>query len=51
MSPPDFPAGPYWPEPNPTPARRAELIAEIERLPARLNKLVAGCTSEAGHAL
>jgi hypothetical protein len=45
MTPPDFPAGPYVPEPNPTPARRAELIAEIERLPARIQELVAGLSA------
>jgi DinB superfamily len=42
MMPPDFPAGTYAPEPNPTSARRAELIAEIERLPARVHELIAG---------
>src|SRR5262247_124144 len=30
MSPPDFPVGVHLPEPHPTPARRGELIAEIE---------------------
>jgi hypothetical protein len=38
MTPPDNPAGAYVPEPNPSPARRAELIAEIERLPAELRR-------------
>ncbi|HZN33695.1 MAG TPA: putative metal-dependent hydrolase [Pirellulaceae bacterium] len=42
MSPPDLPAGPYVAEPHPTPARRGELIAEIEQLPARLRSLVGG---------
>jgi uncharacterized damage-inducible protein DinB len=44
MTPPDFPAGIYQPEPNPSPARRAELIAEIERLPAKARAAVAGLT-------
>jgi hypothetical protein len=38
MTPPDNPAGVYSPEPNPSPARRAELIAEFERLPADLRR-------------
>jgi len=42
MTPPDFPAGPLIAETNPTVARRAELIAEIERLPGRLDELVTG---------
>ena len=42
MTPPDFPAGAYVAEPQPTPARRAELIAEIEQLPVRLRSLVEG---------
>ena len=42
MSPPDFPAGPYIAESEPTPARRAELIAQIEQLPGQLRTLVAG---------
>lgn len=41
-TPPDFPAGRYVAEPNPSAARRGELIAEIERLPARIAELVAG---------
>jgi hypothetical protein len=41
MTPPDNPAGPYTPDPNPSPARRAELIAEFERFPAELRRLVA----------
>jgi len=40
MNPPDFPAGHYLPEQNIPPARRAEHIAEIERLPARIEELV-----------
>ncbi len=44
MTPPDNPAGEYHSEPNPPPARRAELIAEIERLPARTRAAVAGLT-------
>ena len=45
MPPPDHPAGKYEPDPTPTPARRAELIAEIERLPARVAELVSGLTA------
>lgn len=45
MPPPDSPAGAYVPELNPTPARRAEMIAEIDRLPARVADLVAGLTA------
>ena len=45
MTPPDFPAGKYEPDANPTAARRAELIAEIERLPARVTELVAGLSA------
>jgi uncharacterized damage-inducible protein DinB len=41
MSAPQFPAGPYVAEPSPSPARRAEWIGEIERLPARLHELTA----------
>lgn len=44
MTPPDFPAGPYTPEPHPTPDRRAELVAEIAAAPARLRAAVAGLT-------
>ncbi len=44
MTPPDAPAGAYQPEPNPSPARRAELIADIERLPAKARAAVAGLT-------
>ena len=42
MPPPDFPAGRYEPEPEPSPARRAELIRQIEEAPARLRAAVAG---------
>jgi pterin-4a-carbinolamine dehydratase len=45
MTPPAFPAGEYVPEFHPTPARRAELIAEIEALPAKVRALVAGLTA------
>lgn len=45
MTPPQFPAGEYVPEPNPTPQRRAELIAEVEALPAKVRGLVAGLTA------
>lgn len=44
MTPPPFPAGEYVPEPNPTPERLAELIAEIEALPAKVWGLVADLT-------
>ena len=40
MTPPDFPAGAYTPETDPTPARRAEMINEIEQLPTRVKELV-----------
>src|SRR6186997_2453629 len=45
MSPPEFPAGPYTPEPNMTAGRRAELIAEIEQLPTRIRELVANASA------
>jgi hypothetical protein len=45
MTPPDNPAGPYVAEPSLSPARRAELIGEIEQFPARLRSLVAGLTA------
>jgi hypothetical protein len=41
MTAPDNPAGAYTPEPNPSPARRAELIAEIERFPEDLRRQAA----------
>lgn len=44
LSPPPFPAGDYVPEPTPSPARRAELITEIERLPTNLHDLVANAS-------
>lgn len=44
MTPPDLPAGPYTPEPHPTPARLAELVAEIAAAPALLRAAVAGLT-------
>ncbi len=40
MTPPDWPAGEYVAEPNPTPARRSELIAELERFPEKLSAAV-----------
>lgn len=46
MTPPKSPAGESAVEANPTPARRAELIAEIEALPAKLRAAVAGLTAE-----
>jgi len=42
MSPPDFPAGPYVSELPISPARREELIREIEELPAQLRRLIGG---------
>ena len=45
MTPPDTPAGTYQPEPDPAPARRAELIAEIEALPAKARAAVAGLSA------
>ena len=42
MTPPDFPVGRYEPEPAPTAARRAELIGQIEALPAKARAAVAG---------
>ena len=46
MTTPDYPAGEYVPDPNATPQRRAEWIAEIEALPAKLRALVAGLSPE-----
>jgi uncharacterized damage-inducible protein DinB len=40
MDAPQYPAGPYTPEPNSTPDRRAEMIAAIESLPATLDALI-----------
>jgi hypothetical protein len=37
---PGKPAGPYVAEPNPTPQRRQELIAEIERFPVRMRATI-----------
>jgi hypothetical protein len=42
MEPPQYPAGTSGPDENPTPQRRAALIAEIERAPALLRQAVAG---------
>ena len=44
MTPPDFPAGEYVPDPSPE--RRADLIAEIETLPAKLRAAVAGANPD-----
>jgi uncharacterized damage-inducible protein DinB len=44
MSPPQNPAGEYVPDPNPSPAKRAELIAEIATLPGKVRQLVATMT-------
>lgn len=43
---PDNPAGDYVADPRPSAVRRAELISEIEYLPARLEQLVDGLTAE-----
>jgi uncharacterized damage-inducible protein DinB len=40
MIPPQWPAGEYVPEPHATAARRAELVAEIAALPARVTAVV-----------
>jgi uncharacterized damage-inducible protein DinB len=44
MSPPQNPGGEYVPDPNPSAAKRAELIAEIAALPAKVRGLVAKLT-------
>jgi uncharacterized damage-inducible protein DinB len=44
MDAPQFPAGPFEPEVHLSPARRAELVAFIERAPAALRAAVAGLT-------
>jgi len=41
MSPPQNPAGEYVPDPNPSAAKRAELIAEIAALPGKVRGLLA----------
>jgi uncharacterized damage-inducible protein DinB len=46
MTPPDFPAGPYEPDAAPSAARRAELITEIDRLPAKARLAVGWLTNE-----
>ncbi len=46
MIPPQAPAGDYVAEPNPSPARRAELIAEIADLPRILRQAVAGLATD-----
>ena len=46
MNPPQFPAGAHTPEPSPSPARRAELIAEVDQLPAAARAAVAGLTRD-----
>lgn len=46
MNPPKSPAGEYVREADPSPARRAELIAEIEQLPALARAAVAGLSRE-----
>jgi uncharacterized damage-inducible protein DinB len=46
MNPPQHPAGAYTPEPDASPARRAEWIAEIESAPAVARAAVAGLTRE-----
>jgi uncharacterized damage-inducible protein DinB len=44
MSPPQNPAGEYVPDTSPSAAKRAELIAEIAALPAKVRGLVANLT-------
>jgi uncharacterized damage-inducible protein DinB len=44
MTPPQHPAGEYTADLNPSPARRAEMIALIERLPDEARAAVAGLT-------
>lgn len=44
MNPPDWPAGEYVPEPNPSDDRKRELIATVEAMPAKLTNLVIGQT-------
>jgi uncharacterized damage-inducible protein DinB len=44
--PPEFPVGPFVPEPHATAARRAELIAQLAALPAELRATVNGLTDE-----
>ncbi|BBO32161.1 YfiT family bacillithiol transferase [Lacipirellula parvula] len=46
MTPPANPAGEYVAEPQPTDARRAELIAIIEQAPQQLSRAVAGLSDE-----
>src|SRR5687767_10805658 len=46
MNPPQFPAGAYSAEPSPSPGRRAELIAEVEQLPAAARAAVVGLDRE-----
>jgi hypothetical protein len=42
MTPPQFPVGPFQPEPAQTPERRAELIAQLASAPATLRATVSG---------
>jgi hypothetical protein len=44
VAPPKNPAGEYVAEPNPSAAKRAELIAEVATMPAKLRDLVAKLT-------
>lgn len=44
MTPPPWPAGEYVPEPNANAARRAELVAEMTALPAKLTAVVTSLT-------
>jgi uncharacterized damage-inducible protein DinB len=46
MQPPQYPAGPFQPEEQYDQRRRAELIAEIEAVPARLRGAIAGLSPE-----
>jgi hypothetical protein len=43
---PQYPAGPDVPDVNPSPQRRSELTAEIERAPAVLRRAVAGLSDD-----
>lgn len=44
MTPPQYPAGAFAPEPALSPQRRAELIGQIQAAPAVLQNAVAGLT-------
>jgi uncharacterized damage-inducible protein DinB len=46
MIPPQYPAGPFEPEPTLRPERRAELIAQIRGAPAALRTAISGLSDE-----